>query len=103
MEFGLWLGDQDQDAGPDTDPTALEVKFGLGTAVGEKFTAFGAISLVAGDLDNPPDDDLRNFVWSAGGIYAFTKLFSMSLQVIEGSNGVNGQSDVARIGARWTF
>ncbi|HET6277324.1 MAG TPA: hypothetical protein VFG08_00925 [Candidatus Polarisedimenticolia bacterium] len=103
VEFGFWSGDQDNDTGTDTDPMAVEVKFGLGTKIGEKFTGFGAISLVAGDLDTPPDDDLRNFVWSAGGAYAFNKHFSLSLQVIEGSNGVNGQSDVARIGGRWTF
>jgi hypothetical protein len=103
VEFGFWTGSQDLDAGPDTDPMALEARFGLRTAVGKKFTGFGAISLVAGDLDSPPDDDLRNFVWLAGGGYSFNEHFALSLQVIEGSNGVNGQSDVARIGARWTF
>ena len=105
MEFGFWTGSQDLDApaAEDTDPKALEAKFGLGTSIGEKFSAFGTISLVAGDLDTDTDDDLRNFVWAAGFGYAFTKHFSMDLKLIEGSNGVNGQSDVARIGGRWTF
>jgi hypothetical protein len=58
---------------------------------------------VAGDTDSNGDDDLTNFVWSAGGAYAFTDNFSVSLKLVEGSNGVNGQSDVVRIGARWTF
>lgn len=103
MEFGFWTGSQDLDTGEDTDPKAIEAKFGLTTRIGEKFSAFGGISLVAGDLDTPTDDDLRNFVWAAGFGYAFTRHFSLDLRVVEGSNGVNGQSDVARIGGRWTF
>jgi len=103
LEGGLWAGSQDNETGPDTDPKAIEFKFGLRTKIGEKFTGFGSISLVAGDLDTSSDDDLRNFVWAAGGAYSFNKHFALSLQVVEGSNGVNGQSDVARIGGHWTF
>jgi hypothetical protein len=79
------------------------VKFGANTAITDAFSIFGTISLVSGDLDRPGNDDLTNFVWSAGGAYAFTPNFSLSLKLVEGSNGVNGQSDIARIGARWTF
>jgi len=103
VEFGLWTGDQTTNAGVKTDPKALEVKFGLSHMIGEKFSTFGTISLVAGDLDTPTNSDLRNFVWSAGGAYIFTKHISASLKIVKGSNGVNGQSDVARAAFRWTF
>jgi hypothetical protein len=103
MEFGFWTGSQDLDAGGSTDPKAVEARFGFVTRIGEQFSGFGAISLVAGDLDTDTDSDLRNFVWTAGFGYAFTKHFSLNLRLVEGSNGVNGQSDVARIGGRWTF
>lgn len=103
LEFGLWKGDQDFDAGGDADPTSAEFKFGVTSDISEKFTGFGAISLIAGDLDTGDDDDIRNFIWTAGGRYHFTRHFAVSLQVIEGHNGVNGQSDVARIAGRWTF
>ena len=83
VEFGLWTGDQATNAGVKTDPKSLEVKFGLSHMIGEKFSAFGTISLVAGDLDTPTDSDLRNFVWSAGGAYMFTKHISASGQVVE--------------------
>jgi len=103
VEFGLWAGRQDPETGSNTDPRSVEVKFGLNSRIGEKFSGFGTISLVAGDLDTPGSSNLQNFVWSAGGAYSFTKIFSVSLKVVKGSNGVNGQSDVARLGARWTF
>lgn len=103
VELGLWGGNQEQDSGTETDPMSLELKFGLSHMIGERFAAFGTVSLVAGDLDTDDDSDLRNFIWSAGGAYNFSDHFSVSLKVVEGSNGVNGQSDVARIGARWTF
>jgi hypothetical protein len=103
VEFGLWSGDQTTNAGVKTDPKAVEVKFGLSHMIGDKFSTFGTISLVAGDLDTPTDSDLRNFVWSAGGAYIFTKHISASLKIVKGSNGVNGQSDVARAAFRWTF
>jgi hypothetical protein len=103
VEFGLWTGDQTTNGGVKTDPKALEVKFGLSHMIGKKFNAFGTIALVAADLDTPPDDDLRNFVWSAGGAYLFTKHMSASLKIVKGSNGVNGQSNVARAAFRWTF
>lgn len=103
-EVGLWFGDQDNPSPQsDSDPRALELKTGVNHAVTDKFSLGGTISLVAGDTDQPGDDDLRNFVWSAGGAYAFTPNFSVSLKLVEGSNGVNGQSDVVRLGARWTF
>ena len=101
-ELGFWGGEQDT-PGLDTDPTALEIKTGVSTAVTDQFSLFGTISLVFGDLDTPVDDDLRNFVWSAGGAYSFTPNFSVNLKIVEGSNGVNGQDDIVRIGGRWTF
>jgi len=103
VEFGLWTGDQTTNGGVKTDPKALEVKFGISHMIGKKFNAFGTIALVAADLDTPSDDDLRNFVWSAGGAYLFTKHMSASLKIVKGSNGVNGQSNVARAAFRWTF
>ena len=103
-EAALWLGDQDNPGGtPDTDPRAIEAKVGVTTAVTDKFSLFGTISLVAADLDRPTNDSLRNFVWSAGGAYAFTDLFSLNLKIVEGSNGVNGQTDIARLGFRFSF
>jgi len=103
VEFGLWAGDQTTNDGANTDPKSLEVKFGLSHMIGEKFSAFGTISLVAGDLDTPNDSDLRNFVWSAGGPYLFTKHMSASLKIVKGSNGVNGQSNVPPAAFRWIF
>ena len=103
LEGAIWIGEQDNPGGTKTDPRALEGKVGVNGYLAEKFTLFGTISLVAGDLDTPPNDKLRDFVWSFGGAYAFTPKISLNLKVVEGSNGVNGQSDVARIGFRWTF
>jgi hypothetical protein len=103
VEFGLWTGDQKTNSGVKTDPQAAEVKFGLSHMIGKKFSTFGSISLVAGDLDTPNDSNLRNFVWSAGGAYLFTKHMSASLKIVNGSNGVNGQTKVARAAFRWTF
>jgi hypothetical protein len=42
-------------------------------------------------------------VWSAGSAYNFGKMFSINLRVIDGFNGVNGQEQVLRLAARWTF
>jgi hypothetical protein len=104
-EIGVWAGEQDRDGGEggSTDPLAIEFKTGVSHAVTDKFSLGGTISLVAGDTDQPGNSDLTNFVWSAGGAYAFTPNLSLNLKLVEGSNGVNGQSDVVRIGARWTF
>lgn len=101
-ELGVWSGEQDT-GGIKTDPTALELKFGVNSQIAEKFGLFATISLVRGDLDTPTDNDLSNFVWSAGGAFNFTKNLSASLKIVDGVNGVNGQSEVARIGLRWTF
>ncbi len=103
VEGGLWLGDQDNPGAASTDPRALEGKVGVNGRITDAFSLFGTISLAAGDLDTPTNDNLRDFIWSAGGAYAFTPTFSLNLKVVEGSNGVNGQSDIARIGFRWTF
>jgi hypothetical protein len=106
-ELGLWAGQQEFDGGEggstDTDPWAVELKTGVSHAITDKFAVGGTISLVFGDTDQPQNSDLQNFVWSAGGSYAFTDNVSVSLKLVEGSNGVNGQSDVVRLGARWTF
>lgn len=111
VELGLWAGEQDNDdiptadnpSGDDTDPTAAELKVGASTAISEKFSIFGTISMAYGDLDTENNDDLDDFIWSAGGAYAFTDNFSLNVKVVEGSNGVNGQDDIVRVGGRWTF
>jgi hypothetical protein len=104
-ELGVWAGQQENPGNQrDSDPYALEFKTGVNHAITDKFSVGGTISLVWGDTDSPAgSDELTNFVWSAGGAYAFTDNVSVSLKIVEGSNGVNGQSDVVRIGARWTF
>ena len=56
-----------------------------------------------GDLDVDSNDDLSNFIWSLGGSYSFTDTISMSVKLVDGMNGVNGQDEVLRIGGRWTF
>jgi len=101
-EVGLWFGEQ-KTSGTKTEPTALELKVGVNTLVVDKLALFGHISLIGGDLDTPSNSDLTNFVWSIGGAYNFTPNFSLNLKIVEGSNGVNGQSDVVRLGGRWTF
>ena len=101
-ELGLWFGEQTLNS-VKTKPSALELKAGVQTTVVDKLGLFATISLVRGDLDTPTNDDLSDFVWSIGGAYNFTPNFAVNLKVVEGSNGVNGQSDVLRIGARWTF
>lgn len=103
LEGGLWFGEQKNPGGPTNDPSAIEGKVGVEGNITDKFSLFGTISLAAGDLDTGSNDTLRDFIWSAGGAYAFNKTFSLNVKVVEGSNGVNGQSDVARIGFRWTF
>jgi hypothetical protein len=103
VEGGLWLGEQDDPNGVKTDPKAIEGKVGLNGRVTDAFSLFGTISLAAGDLDTPTNDKLRDFIWSAGGAYAFTPTISLNLKIVEGANGVNGQSDIFRIGFRWTF
>jgi hypothetical protein len=104
LEAGLWLGDQDVpgDAG-DTSPQAFELKAGVNQAISEKFGLFGTLAWVTGDLDTDEDSNLRNYVWSLGGAYSFSDHFSLNLKVVNGSNGVNGQDQVLRLGARWTF
>jgi len=108
LEGGLWLGDQDVDGpGPDTDPRALELKVGFVHSVSEKLHFLGSLSWIHADLDldtgDDDDDNLRNYQWSAGAGYNFTELFSMNLRIIDGFNGVNGQDQVLRLAARWTF
>jgi len=101
-EAGLWFGEQ-KTSGVKTEPTALELKVGVNTLVVDRLALFAHISLVNGDLDTPSNSDLKNFIWSIGGAYNFTPNISVNVKVIEGSNGVNGQSDVFRLGGRWTF
>jgi hypothetical protein len=108
LEAGLWLGDQDvDDPGPDSDPRALELKVGFVHSLSEKVHFLGSLSWIHADLDldtgDDDDDNLRNYQWSAGVGYNFTELFSMNLRVIDGFNGVNGQDQVLRLAARWTF
>lgn len=103
VEGGIWLGEQDNPNGAKNDPRAIEGKVGVNGYVTDKLTLFGTISLTAGDLDTPTNDKLRDFIWSLGGAYAFTPTISLSFKVVEGSNGVNGQSDIARLAFRWTF
>jgi hypothetical protein len=108
LEAGLWFGDQDVDGpGPDTDPRALELKLGFVHSISEKVHFLGSLSWIRADLDldtgDDEDDNLRNYQWSAGVGYSFTEMFSMNLRVIDGFNGVNGQDQVLRLGARWTF
>jgi len=102
-EVGLWLGEQDNPGTGDTDPTAIELKTGVNHMVTDKIGVFGTLAWVAGDLDTGGNEDLRNYVWSLGGSYAFNELFSLNLKMVNGVNGVNGQDEVLRLGARWTF
>ncbi|MGI9308381.1 MAG: hypothetical protein ACR2P6_03895 [Gammaproteobacteria bacterium] len=104
FEGGFWFGDQDNPGGADsTDPKAIEIKAGLTSRLTDAFSLFGTIAGAAGDLDTDDNDDLRDFIWSLGAAYAFSENFSLNVKIVEGSNGVNGQDDVARIGLRWTF
>jgi hypothetical protein len=104
LEGGLWFGEKDPDSGaPKSDPTAIEAKAGIDTMISDKFSVFGTLSLVWGDLDVDTNDDLSNFIWSLGGSYSFTDTISMSVKLVDGKNGVNGQDEVLRIGGRWTF
>ena len=103
VEGGLWFGEQDNPNGVTNDPRAIEGKVGINGRVTDALSLFGTISLAAGDLDTPTNDNLRDFIWSAGGAYAFTPTISLNLKIVKGSNGVNGQTNVARIAFRWTF
>jgi hypothetical protein len=106
LEGGLWFGDRDAPNanGGNGDPTAIEAKVGLNTMLSDKLGLFGTFSLVGGDLDNVGgNDDLSNFIWSLGGSYAFTENLSLSVKLVDGVNGVNGQDEVLRIGGRYTF
>jgi hypothetical protein len=103
IEGGLWLGQQDNVDGTTNDPRSIEGKVGINGSVTDALSLFGTFSLAAGDLDTTTNDNLRDFIWSAGGAYAFTPNMSLSLKVVKGSNGVNGQSNVGRIAFRWTF
>jgi len=105
-EVGLWLGEEKlsgTSSNYKTDPSALELKAGINHALSDKLGLFGTLSWVGGDLDTSGNDDLRNYVWSLGGAYNFSSLFSLNLKMVNGVNGVNGQDEVLRLGARWTF
>jgi hypothetical protein len=104
VEGGIWLGEEkDNGNGTNTDPRAIEGKVGLNGRVTDAFSLFGTFGLAAGDLDTANNDKLRDFIWSAGGAYAFTPQISLNVKVVRGSNGVNGQSEVARLAFRWLF
>jgi hypothetical protein len=103
LEAGLWLGQQDNPGDNDTDPTAFEFKAGVTQALSEKFGLFGTLSWVNGDLDIENDSNLRNYVWSLGGAYTISEHVAINLKVVNGVNGVYGQDQVLRFGARWTF
>ncbi len=103
VEGGLWLGEQDNPNGVKNDPRAIEGKVGINGRITDALSLFGTLSLAAGDLDTPNNDKLRDFIWSAGGAYAFTPKISLNVKVVRGSNGVNGQSEVARLAFRWLF
>ena len=103
-EAAIWAGNQDNPGtAADTDPKAIEAKAGITTKVGDKLTLGASISLIAADLDTDSNDKLRNFVWSAGGAWNFTPHMAATFKLADGSNGVNGQTDVFRIGFRYTF
>jgi len=68
LEAGLWLGNQDNPGDNDTDPTAFELKAGVSQSISEKFGIFGTLAWVNGDLDIEDDSNLRNYVWSLGGV-----------------------------------
>jgi len=102
LEGGLWFGQQDTD-GTDTDPRALELKAGFNHSISGKLDLLGSLAWVTGDLDTDTDSDLRTYMWSAGAAYRFGQMFSMNLKMVDGFNGVNGQNQVLRLGARWTF
>ena len=103
LEAGLWIGQQDVPGDFDTDPTAFELKAGVTQAFSEKFGIFGSLAWVTGDLDTDEDSNLRNYVWSLGGVYSINKRISLNLKVVNGVNGVNGQDQVLRLAGRWTF
>jgi len=103
VEAGLWLGEEDDPGDSSTNPRAFEAKAGVNQALTEKFSIFGTLAWVTGDLDTASNSNLRNYVWSLGGRYSFTKKLSLNLKVVNGVNGVNGQDQVLRLGARFTF
>jgi hypothetical protein len=107
LEGGLWFGEEEDtngnDAGDKTKPSAIEAKVGLDYQLVEKLNLFGTLAIVGADLDTDNNEDLSNFIWSLGGAYKFTDLFSLNLKMVNGVNGVNGQDEVLRLGARWTF
>ena len=104
VEAGIWAGKQSNPGTtPDADPTALELKAGVSQALSEKFDIFGSLSWVRGDLDTGSNDNIRNYVWSLGAAYKFSKSWSMNLKFVNGVNGVNGQDQVMRFAGRLTF
>ena len=104
LEGGLWFGEQEFDGGGKTKPSAIEAKAGINHSITPELSIFGTLAIVGADLDTDVgNDDLSNFIWSLGGAYAFSDLFSLNLKVVNGVNGVNGQDEVLRLGARWTF
>jgi hypothetical protein len=103
-EAAIWAGNQDNPGSTaDSDPKAIEAKAGITTLVGDKLTLGASISLIAGNLDTGDSEALRNFVWSAGGAWNFTPHMAATFKLADGSNGVNGQTDIFRIGFRYTF
>ena len=102
-EAAIWAGQQDNPGDADTDPKAIEAKAGITTLVAGKLTLGATISLIAADLDTSDNSSLRNFVWSAGGAWNFTPHMAATFKIADGSNGVNGQTDIFRIGFRYTF
>jgi hypothetical protein len=103
VEGGLWFGKQDDANGVKTNPSAIEAKVGITGNVTDALSLGGSFALAAGDLDTPTNSDSSDFIWSAGGAYAFTPNIALSLKVVKGSNGVNGQTNVGRLGFVWTF
>ena len=92
-----------EDRGSSARRDDIEAKAGIATLVGGKLTLNATISLIAADLDTGNNDSLRNFVWSAGGAWNFTPHMAATFKIADGSNGVNGQTDILRIGFRYTF
>jgi len=105
FEGGLWFGEETDDlTNIKTKPSAIEAKVGLTQSLSDKLSVFGTLSLVRADLDTDnKDDDLSNSIWTIGGAYNFTDLFSLNIKYGDGSNGVNGMTQVVRIGARFSF
>jgi hypothetical protein len=104
LEGGFWFGENTQSGTEKRKPKVLEAKAGISTMVADNLSAFGTLSLIGGDTDNPNNNgDISNLVYSLGGAYSFTETISVNVKLVNGVNGVNGQDEVLRVGARWTF